>query len=104
MRKTTAEKEKDVLRAFQKLLRSGKDFSTSFMYEEAGAKCYLTAGSAGNIIRKHYQSIVSDEMKSFVSSLNGAKHEKKVQLFVKEFGFCKRESRLLIRYIKRAKL
>ena len=103
MRETTTAKEKDVLKTFHKLLRSGKDFSVTFMYEEAGAKCYLTAGSAGNIIRKHYRSIITDEMKDFVSQMNGTKHEEKIRLFVKEFEFCKRESRLLIRYIKRGK-
>lgn len=103
MRETTTAKEKDVLKAFHKLLRSGKDFSTESMYEEAGSKCYLTAGSAGNIIRKHYKSIITNEMKSFLSSMNGTKHEEKIRLFVKEFDFCKRESRLIIRYIKRSK-
>jgi hypothetical protein len=103
MRDTTTAKEKDVLRAFQKLLRSGKDYTTESMYEEAGRKCYLTAGSAGNIVRKHYHSVITDEMKSFVSQMNGAKHEEKIKLFMDEFDLCKRESRLLIRYIKRSK-
>lgn len=103
MRETTIAKEKDVLKAFHKLLRSGKDFSTSFMYEESGSKCYLTAGSAGNIIRKHYQSIITDEMKIFLSGMNGSRHEEKIRLFIEEFEFCKRESRLIIRYIKRSK-
>ena len=103
MRETTTAKEKDVLKTFHKLLRSGKDFSTESMYEEAGKSCYLTAGSAGNIIRKHYRFIITDEMKSFVSRVNGTKHEGKIKLFMKEFEFCKRESRLIIRYIKRSK-
>jgi aspartate 1-decarboxylase len=103
MRETTTEKEKDVLKVFQRLLRCGKDFSTSYIYGEAGAKCYLTAGSAGNIIRKHYRAIITSEMKTFVFNLNGTKHEEKVSMFVKEFNLCKRESRLIIRYIKRSK-
>ena len=103
MRETTAEKEKDVLRVFHKLLRCGKDYSTSSMYEEAGSKCYLTAGSAGNLIRRHYKSIITNEMKFFVTGLNGVKHEEKIKMFVSEFKFCKRESRLIIRYIKRGK-
>lgn len=103
MRETTTAKEKDVLKTFQKLLRCGKDYSTSSMYEESGNKCYLTAGSAGNIIRKHYQSIITDEMDIFVSNLNGTKHEERIKLFMEEFELCKRESRLIIRYIKRRK-
>lgn len=103
MRETTIEKEKDVLKAFHKLLRCGKDYSTQSMYEEAGSKCYLAHGSAGNIIRKHYKSIITNEMKIFLSGMNGRKHEEKISLFMDKFEFCKRESRLIIRYIKRSK-
>jgi hypothetical protein len=103
MRETTTAKEKDVLRAFQKLLRSGWDYTTQSMYEDAGKKCYLAPGSAGNIVRKHYKTIITKEMKSFLFSMNGTKHEEKIRLFMVEFDFCKRESRLIIRYIKRSK-
>jgi hypothetical protein len=103
MRETTTAKEKDVLKAFQKLLRCGMDLSTDSMYEDVGKKFYLTAGSAGNIVRKHYNSKITNEMKNFVSQMNGSKHEEKIRLFVKEFNMCKREARLLVRYVKRSK-
>jgi hypothetical protein len=96
-------KDKDVVKAFQKLLRCGKDYTTEYMYEEVGTKFYLTLGSTGQIVRRHYQSIITDEMKSFVSSMNGTKHKETVKLFIEKFGFCKRESILLIRYTKRSK-
>ena len=103
MRETTTAKEKDVIKAFKKLLRCGKDYSTEYMYAEVGVKFYLTFGSVGQIIRRHYNSSITPEMKSFVSSMNGTKHKEVVKLFMKEFGFCKRESISLIRYTKRSK-
>lgn len=103
MRETTKEKEKKVLSTFLRLLRSGKDFTTNFMYSEAGKPCYITAASAGNMIRKHYRKIISKEMKAFILNLKGTPHEQKIIDFSDKFGYCCRESRLMIRYINRSK-
>jgi hypothetical protein len=99
----STQKDKDVVKAFQKLLRCGKDYEVVSMYKEAGEKYYLTAGTTGHIVRRHYKSIITDEMKSFVLQMNGAKHEEKINLFVEKFDLIRRESRLIIRYIKRGK-
>jgi hypothetical protein len=101
MRQTTKDKERSVLKVFHRLLRSGKDYEVNFMYKEAGKSVYLTGPSAGNVIRRHYKKIITQEMCKFVSECNGISHNEKVDSFVKEFGVCKREARLIIRYIKR---
>jgi hypothetical protein len=100
-RANTKLKEQKVLKVFHRLLRSGQDFSTSYMYEEAGKSCFLAAKSAGDIVRKHYQEKITDEMQMFVNDLDDMPHDVKVNLFAERFSLCVRESRLIIRYIRR---
>lgn len=100
-RANTKLKEKKVLSEFQRLLRSGKDFSTRYMYEEAGNQVYIGSKHAGDIVRKHYQEKITDEMQSFVHDLGDMAHDVKVNLFAERFSMCTRESRLIIRYIRR---
>nr|WP_319265261.1 hypothetical protein [uncultured Draconibacterium sp.] len=100
-RASTKQKEKKVLSVFHRLLRSGPDFSTSYMYEEAGRAGFLSAKSAGDIVRKHYQQEITEEMRLFVHDLGDMAHDIKIDLFAKRFGVCIRESRLMIRYIRR---
>lgn len=99
-RKTTLKKERKVIREFHKQLRSGKDLDTNSMYQDAGKTCFLSCKQAGNIVRKHYNSIINDDMTNFVNQLN-VQHEQKVVLFAEKFSFCPRESRLIINYIIR---
>lgn len=103
MRETTKEKQRRVVNSFQRMLRGKQDLTVSYMYTEAGRPCFLTAETAGNIVRKHYKEVITPEMKSFVKNLNGAPHEKKIESFSEKFGLCHRESRLIIRYIHRSK-
>ncbi|WP_372647790.1 hypothetical protein [Draconibacterium sp.] len=100
-RASTKQKEKKVLSEFHRLLRSGKDYSANYMYEEAGKSCFLAAKSAGDIVRKHYQEKITDEMQAFVNNLGDMPHDVKVNLFAERFSLCVRESRLIIRYIRR---
>jgi len=100
IRETTSKKERKVVKEFQKLLRSGKDYTTEFMYSEAGNIVFLASKSAGNIVRRFYKNSITPEMCQFISGLNGASHEEKVVMFSKKFGMCKREGRLIIRYLK----
>lgn len=100
-RSTTEIKERKVLREFHRLLRSGKDFSTSYMYKEAGGVGFLSAKTAGNIVRKHYQKAINSEMSEFIAALGDTQHDVVIDLFSKRFNVCMRESRLMIRYIKR---
>lgn len=99
-RQTTLQKERKVIRKFHRQLRSGIDFSTDAMYEDAGRVCYLSRKQAGNIVRNYYNQIISEEMQNFVNSLN-VHHEEKISIFSQQFGFCTRESRLIINYIIR---
>ena len=95
-------KERKVINKFQSLLRSGKDFDVESMYEEAGQTVCIVGRSAGRIVKKYYRGIVNQEMIVFVSGLR-CSHYQKIKLFSFEFDICERESRLLIRYIKRGK-
>ena len=99
-RQTTLKKERKVIREFHKQLRSGKDFATNSMYEDAGKICFLSPKQAGNIVRNYYANLINSEMQNFVNNLN-VQHEEKVNNFAEKFGFCKRESRLIINYIIR---
>lgn len=97
------QKEKAVINRFHRLLRGGQDYNVDYMYDEAGKKAFLTRRGAREIINKYYRGIVTDKMKAFVDGLEGTSHSETFDLFAKEFNVCKRESILLIRYIKRAK-
>jgi len=99
IRLTTLRKERKVISEFHRLLRSGKDYTTSYMYAEAGKTCFLSRKHAGNIVRKYYNSLISKKMITFMNRLNGMIHEEKVSLFSKKFSVCIREARLIIRYI-----
>lgn len=116
IRASTIEKEKLVLCRFHQLLRSDKDYTTDYMYEEAGKKAFLSIKKAGDIVRKHYRSIISEEMINFVHEKNKSNemvnhyyaHKKStrtelVNLFSEKFNVCIRESRLIIRFIWRVK-
>lgn len=101
-RQSTIEKEKIVLKEFQRLLRSGKDFSTNSMYEDAGKKVFLEGETAGNIIRKHYREQIksNSEMVSFVAENKDLKIQFLMKVFSAKFKVCERESRLIIGYIR----
>ena len=99
-RRTTLIRERKVIREFQKQLRSGKDLDTNSMYEDAGKSCFLSCKQAGNIIRRYYHEVINSEMQQFVNELN-VQHEQKINNFSEKYGFCQRESRLIINYILR---
>lgn len=99
MTKNTKRKHNELIRRFKTILRSGKDYSTDYMYAEAAKKLFMTKGTAGNIIRKHYHELITDEMRDFEASVDGIAHDEKVILFSREFRLCERESRLILRYI-----
>lgn len=94
------EKETRIINKFQSLLRSGKDFDVSSMYKEAGETVCIAGVSAKRIVRDYYRGIVNKDMIEFVSGLD-CSHSQKIERFSIEFSMCERESRLLIRYIKR---
>lgn len=101
-RQSTTEKEKIVLKEFQRLLRSGKDLSANSMYEDAGKKVYLEGPTVGNIIRKHYRKkvISNTEMIIFVNEHDCLKFNILMKEFAAKFKVCERESRLIIGYIR----
>jgi len=99
-RVSTTEKEKIVLKEFQRLLRSGKDYSTISMYKDAGAKCFLEAARAGRIVNHHYQKLISEDMREFVQVNNSLKFDALKKEFAVKFKLCQRESRLIIGYIR----
>ena len=99
-RKTTLNKEKKVIREFQKQLRSGKDLDTNSMYEEAGKHCFLSGKQAGNIVRGYYKQKIDENMANFVENLH-VEHQTKVEIFSNTYSLCQRESRLIINYILR---
>lgn len=99
-KKSTTEKEKIVLKEFQRLLRSGKDLSANSMYEDAGKKVFLQGSTAGNIVRKHYREVISYEMKTFVIDRFDMKFNKLSNEFKAKFKLCERESRLILGYIR----
>ena len=99
-RDSTLQKEKIVIKEFQRLLRSGKDLTTNSMYEDAGKKCFLEWRTAGNMVRRHYRSQITPEMKAFVGDNRPLEFETLLKQFCDKFKVCKREGRLIIGYIR----
>lgn len=100
MRRTTKSRNRRVVDRFCKLLRSGKDYSTQYMYSEAGAVGFVSAKTAGNIVRKHYNAVITVDMVGFLDTLVENVYFERVKAFAEEFKLCIRESRLIIRYIQ----
>lgn len=96
-------KERRVINKFQSLVRSGMDYNVEYMCSEAGKSGLVGCEMARKIINKYYNGLISKDMVSFIRGLNGSKHSEKISLFSERFKVCERESRLLIRYIKRSK-
>lgn len=100
--KISEKREKIIINKFQSLLRSGKDYTNDYMYNEAANMVFMHAQSARRIINRFYQGVINHEMIDFVNKAKG-KHIEKVNAFSDRFNVCERESRLIIRYIKRMK-
>lgn len=95
-------RERIIINKFQSMLRSGFDYKVSAMYEEAGKLAFIQAETAKRTIRNYYKGLITQEMTVFVYRHN-CNPQKLIELFSNEFNVCLRESRLLIRYIKRSK-
>lgn len=102
-RDTTIIKQKIVIDRFHQLLRSGKDYTTNYMYQEAGKPAFMSEEGAGAIIRSYYRGIINEKMVTCVSELENNTRNERVEIFSKKFRLCEREARLMIRYIRRRK-
>ena len=101
-RQNTINKRDKLVTEFQELLRSGKDYTTHYMYDEAGKCCFLTAKSAGVLIREHYNdSVITEDMLKIISNLANLPHNNKVKEVAEKFSICERESRLILRYAEK---
>ena len=98
----TETKRLAVIDEFTTLLRSGKDYTTDYMYYEAGRLVYIEPESARRIINDHYKKVITPEMIRYYKSLDGS-HQEKIANMAKKYDICERESRLIIRYIKKRK-
>lgn len=101
-RQSTTKKERIVLKEFQRLLRSGRNYNSESMYRDAGAKCFLEGPTAGNIVRRHYRELIktNTEMTTFISENKNLKFGILMKEFAKKFKVCERESRLIIGYMR----
>jgi hypothetical protein len=102
-RDTTIEKKQIVLKTFHELLRSGNDYEVAHMYREAGKPVFLAGIRAGGIIRDYYHTVITEEMIDFIPKFNRNNKCEIINTFAQKFGFCEREARLIIRYIRRKK-
>lgn len=96
----TKERHKIVLDKFQDLLRSGKDYTVQHMYSEAAKEVTFEGVSIQQIINKHYNESITQEMIDYIKNLTCPRKEE-IQSFSEKFKVCRRESILLIRYIRR---
>ena len=99
-KESTLEKERIVVKEFQRLLRSGKDLSTESMYEDAGKKCFLHWRTAGNVVSRHYKTVITNEMREFAAELKEIEFSVLLKQFCDKFKVCKREGRLILGYIR----
>ena len=99
-RRSSEKKEKLIVKEFQRLLRSGKDFPTVSMYKDAAAKYFIEGTTAGNIIRKHYQNLITKEMRLFVYDNSTTDFNILMKQFSEKYEVCEREARYLIGYMR----
>lgn len=94
-------RDKALINRFHEILRSGKDYDAESIYEDAGKDFFLSGKRVQEIISLHYRSqVITCDMIVYELSLNGA-FEDVIEQFALHFSLCNRESRLIIRYIKR---
>ena len=103
-RPSSIEKERIIMKEFHRLLRSKKEYITTFMYSEAGKQCipFLAEQTVGAIVRKHYRELLKNnpEMTEFVVLYGNMKFCDLMKDFAKKFNVCEREARLIIGYIR----
>lgn len=101
-RQSTLIKERVAIKEFQRLLRSGKDFSANSMYSDAGKLVFLEGETVGNIVRDHYRKIIRENksMYDFVKEHSELSFRCLMEQFALKFKVCKRESRFMIKYIR----
>lgn len=95
-------KKRKVVDRFQRLLRSGMDYDVRYMYEEAGRSVCITGLSAQRIVNRYYRGVINQEMIDLVNGFvykNGHLKEEDLTRVSERFNVCKREGRLLIRYV-----
>jgi hypothetical protein len=97
------ERHKKIIEKFQELLRSGKDYTVNSMCHEAGKVVYIEGESVKKIINRHYQQIINQEMVDFLNNLECNRQEE-IKQFSEKFDVCRRESILLIRYLRRGEI
>lgn len=95
------ERDEAIINKFLSLLRSGMDYDVKSMYAESGRIAYVGHELSKVIINNYYKKKITSDMREFVESLK-CKHIDKIRLFSNKFDVCQRESRLMIRYIRRS--
>ena len=98
-RENTIRKEREVMRVFHSLLRSGKDYTTEYMYKEAGSNCFLSIRGTGEIVRRYYRNVIDTDMIMFIANRIEEKRSERIEQFAIAFDMCIRESALVMRYI-----
>lgn len=98
MRDKTKIKNQVVVREFQRLLRSGKDYTNEYMYSEAGKKGFIEGVSASNniILPYYWANEITGEMKDFILDVDGKSFKTKTRLFSRKFNKCIRESKYIL--------
>lgn len=97
---STILKEEQLIKQFQKYLRSGKDLTTQSMYEDTGKIFFLKWETVSHIVQKHYRNLITDKHRNFVQENAGLKFNELHQKFCQEFKYCKREGRFVLGYIR----
>lgn len=101
-RKTTIQRNKKAISVFTRLLRSGKDYTTEYMYSEAGKSVYMEITSVSMVIRNHYKdNVLTDKMLLHYKEIKDRPYDEKMEIISRTYGYCPRESRLIIRYLNR---
>ena len=102
VRKSTIQRNRKAIAVFLRLLRSGKDFTTEYMYSEAGKSVFMERSSVSMVIRQHYKdNVLTKDMVSFYESIKPLPYVEKMKLIERRYNFCPRESRLVIRHLNR---
>lgn len=100
-RESTDKKTKVALKVFNRYLKSGKNYTTDWMYKRAGEECYFGPQRAAILIREHYFNnvITADMIEKYHENSHLSKKEI-VSYFAKNYRLKNREAWYITHLIK----
>lgn len=95
-------RDKLIVKDFKRMMKSGKEYTTDYMYRITGEKYYLNTTRTAHIINSHYNNdVITDEMVKSYTEVRQKPFKAQVKHYQESFNLCKNESRYILLYIKK---